>query len=162
MSIWRCPACGTLYPNVYRCLKCGTPTKFAAFEAPADTKTVAREDTTGISTASRTAGAVSGEEWFPIQHVGMIPWSLAERAYDVYSAKYGTTQSLQRLAERGGFGLAELGCLLSAPRGRLDSQQELNLCCEVAAREILKALTHPPSVAAVPEETGKPVVAIRE
>lgn len=37
-----------------------------------------------------------------------IPWSLAEKAYEVYSSKYGTSQSLERLAERGGFGLGEL------------------------------------------------------
>jgi hypothetical protein len=33
---------------------------------------------------------------------------LAEKAYEVYSSKYGTSQSLERLAERGGFGLGEL------------------------------------------------------
>lgn len=37
-----------------------------------------------------------------------IPWSLAERAYIDYSRRYGTNQSLERLAERGGFGPTEL------------------------------------------------------
>ncbi|CAM3463382.1 hypothetical protein COSO111634_16555 [Corallococcus soli] len=37
-----------------------------------------------------------------------IPWSLAERAYADYSRRYGTSQSLERLAERGGFGPTEL------------------------------------------------------
>ncbi|NBD09258.1 hypothetical protein [Corallococcus silvisoli] len=37
-----------------------------------------------------------------------IPWSLAERAYAVYARRYGTDQSLARLAERGGFGPGEL------------------------------------------------------
>lgn len=37
-----------------------------------------------------------------------IPWWLAEIAYEDYSAKYGTTQSLQRMADRGGFGQWEL------------------------------------------------------
>jgi hypothetical protein len=37
-----------------------------------------------------------------------IPWSTAERAYAAYSVRFGTTQSLERLAERGGFGPREL------------------------------------------------------
>ena len=37
-----------------------------------------------------------------------IPWSVAERAYSVYSSRYGTGQSLERLCERGGFGPGEL------------------------------------------------------
>lgn len=37
-----------------------------------------------------------------------IPWSVAEIAYGEYSRRYGTGQSLQRLAERGGFGWCEM------------------------------------------------------
>lgn len=37
-----------------------------------------------------------------------IPWWLAEIAYEYYSKRYGTQQSLERLAERGGFGREEL------------------------------------------------------
>lgn len=37
-----------------------------------------------------------------------IPWWLAEIAYECYSGSYGTSQSLERLAERGGFGRDEL------------------------------------------------------
>ncbi len=33
----------------------------------------------------------------------LIPWSVAELAYSVYASRYGTGQSLARLAERGGF-----------------------------------------------------------
>ena len=46
-----------------------------------------------------------------------IPWWLAEEAYKVYSAKYGTQQSLERLAERGGFGREELVWLLRGASG---------------------------------------------
>jgi len=41
-----------------------------------------------------------------------IPWSIAEKAYKEYVRKYGTDQSLERLAERGGFGEDELNGLL--------------------------------------------------
>lgn len=41
-----------------------------------------------------------------------IPWWLAEIAYEHYAARFGTQQSLERLAERGGFGRDELVGLL--------------------------------------------------
>ncbi len=41
-----------------------------------------------------------------------IPWWLAEIAYEYYSERYGTGQSLERLAERGGFGRYELVALI--------------------------------------------------
>jgi hypothetical protein len=43
---------------------------------------------------------------------GQVPWCVAERAYEVYAAKYGTHQTLEHLAERGGFGWNELVWLL--------------------------------------------------
>lgn len=44
-----------------------------------------------------------------------VPWSIAEQAYSVYSSKYGRGQSLERLAERGGFGHGEMD--MWAPEG---------------------------------------------
>lgn len=41
-----------------------------------------------------------------------IPWWLAEEAYKYYSERFGTSQSLQQLANRGGFGREELLMLL--------------------------------------------------
>lgn len=95
-----------------------------------------------MDSVNKRAGASPGaRRWFPIQNVGLIPWALAERAYVDYARRHGTEQSLERLAERGGFGLAELGLHLSAPRGRLDgTTTELNLRCECATEEIIKAL----------------------
>lgn len=37
-----------------------------------------------------------------------VSWSTAEIAYGVYSSRYGSEQSLERLAERGGFGCFEM------------------------------------------------------
>lgn len=48
---------------------------------------------------------------FPIQKGSPIPWYIAERAYATYVQFYGTDQSMERLAERGGFGLQEFACL---------------------------------------------------
>jgi hypothetical protein len=41
-----------------------------------------------------------------------IPMEIAEEAYKEYAAQYGTSQSLARLNERGGFDAAELASLL--------------------------------------------------
>jgi hypothetical protein len=64
---------------------------------------------------------------FPIQrdrdakpHPMRIPWSVAELAYSVYSARYGTSQSLETLAERGGFGAGEMDKFLPDWRDRCD------------------------------------------
>lgn len=43
---------------------------------------------------------------------GQVPWGVAEEAYKVYSRRYGTSQSLEHLADRGGFGWSELVMLL--------------------------------------------------
>jgi hypothetical protein len=50
----------------------------------------------------------------PIKHYQLciIPWWLAEEAYEHYSKLYGSSQSLERLAERGGFDREELLWLL--------------------------------------------------
>lgn len=52
---------------------------------------------------------------FPIQterdadpHPLSIPWEVAELAYSVYAGRYGTAQTLKRLAERGGFAPSEM------------------------------------------------------
>ena len=41
-----------------------------------------------------------------------IPWWLAEVAYAEYARQFGTDQSIERMAERAGFGRTELMSLL--------------------------------------------------
>jgi hypothetical protein len=50
----------------------------------------------------------------------MIPWEIAERAYAEYAKRYGTSQSLERLAERGGFDVGEMDMLLPSWRNEVD------------------------------------------
>ncbi len=46
---------------------------------------------------------------FPIHSSNVtIPWSVAEQAYLGYIKKYGSGQTLEMLAERGGFGVEEM------------------------------------------------------
>jgi hypothetical protein len=56
---------------------------------------------------------------FPLR----IPWDVAELAYSVYSSRYGTSQSLSRLAERGGFHVSEMDDMLPDWRERCDTIQ---------------------------------------
>ena len=64
---------------------------------------------------------LTSQKNFPIQKtygVGgnepqtVIPWWLAEEAYSYYASRFGRGQSLERLAERGGFARKELLGLL--------------------------------------------------
>ena len=41
-----------------------------------------------------------------------IDWTTAEELYTVYSCLFGTDQSLERIAERGGFGWGEVPIML--------------------------------------------------
>ena len=51
-------------------------------------------------------------------HPMRVPWSIAELAYSVYASRYGRSQSLERLAERGGFHAGEMDDLLPDWRER--------------------------------------------
>lgn len=51
------------------------------------------------------------ERRFPIQPGASVPWSLAQAAYTTYARLFGSEQSMERLAERGGFGWGEFACL---------------------------------------------------
>ena len=51
---------------------------------------------------------ISTQDPYPHPHPAQIPWSMAELAYSKYARQFGTSQSLQRIAERGGFGPAEM------------------------------------------------------
>ncbi len=55
---------------------------------------------------------------FPIQDVGTVAWAAAEHAFSNYAQRYGTDQSLMRIAQRGGFGLGEFADLFFGYDGR--------------------------------------------
>lgn len=44
----------------------------------------------------------------PMQDGPPLPWELAEVVYQAYSHQFGNSQSIDRIAERGGFGWAEV------------------------------------------------------
>lgn len=51
---------------------------------------------------------MSKPKTFPIQDHGRVPWEVAEQAYIGYVKECGTSQTLERLGERGGFGVEEM------------------------------------------------------
>lgn len=69
---------------------------------------------------------------FPIQGYGSIPWHIAQKAYGAYAAKYGTRQSLERLAERHGFGVGEMDELYPPWRDEVDENKRLRSAIEDA------------------------------
>ncbi len=64
-----------------------------------------------------------------------VPWEIAERAYSVYSARYGTSQSLKRLAERGGFHPGEMDDLLPGWRDEVNVFAQLRAELKAALRD---------------------------
>lgn len=83
---------------------------------------------------------MSEPRMFPIQtkrgakpHPLLIPWSVAELAYSVYAAQYGRSQTLERLAQRGGFGPGEMDEYL--PDWRERCSEITTLTARLAAAE---------------------------
>lgn len=68
-------------------------------------------------------------------HPLRIPWSVAELAYSVYSGRYGTGQSLERLAERGGFHASEMDEYVPDWRDRASELTALRAKLAEAERE---------------------------
>lgn len=59
------------------------------------------------------------------QGVRSIPMWLAEEAYAVYSARYGTSQSLETLGRRGGFSEGELDMFVPGWRDKISEAARL-------------------------------------
>lgn len=65
---------------------------------------------------------MSEERQFPLQEDRRpVPWSWAEEAYREYAFCYGTSQTLERIAERGGFGAVEMIHLLVSRIKRMEA-----------------------------------------
>lgn len=62
---------------------------------------------------------------FPVQRFGVIPWEVGQRAYEKYASMYGTDQSLERLAERGGFDVPEMDQYYPAWRNHIGELAKL-------------------------------------
>lgn len=54
-----------------------------------------------------------------------MPWAVADRAWAAYSAQYGREQSVERLAQRGGFGWGEMDMLFPGWRDATDQWKAL-------------------------------------
>lgn len=82
---------------------------------------------------------------FPIQakhgsqpHPMRIPWSVAEKAYSVYTARYGRGQSLERIAERGGFYAEEMDLFMPNWRDEAGEIKQLRAALTLADRRVVQ------------------------
>ena len=57
-----------------------------------------------------------GDRMMPMQDGPPIDWATAEKVYEAYVALYGNGQSIDRIADRGGFGWAEVAAIFDAVR----------------------------------------------
>lgn len=76
---------------------------------------------------------------FPIQfergaaaHPREVPWSVAERAYSAYASKWGQGQTIERLAERGGFAPSEMDMFLPGWREEVSEIARLSAALDAA------------------------------
>ncbi|AMV25489.1 hypothetical protein VT84_13910 [Gemmata sp. SH-PL17] len=93
------------------------------------------------------AEVIKKERMFPLQTSRtapagprQIPWSVAEVAYGEYTRLYGSSQSLERLAERGGFGWCEMDSL--HPKWREEVNEINSLREQVAKLQRFKDYVH--------------------
>lgn len=81
---------------------------------------------------------------FPIQGGLTVSWEAAEQAYKGYVSRFGANQTLERLAERGGFGVLEFIRLFShdRPWARRDqSPTDVEMATALAKGDIRQAKT---------------------
>lgn len=93
---------------------------------------------------------------FPIQrgnrgvapHPLTVSWETAELAYSVYSAHYGRGQSLERLAQRGGFGPEEMDAYLPDWRERESREVKVAVLVEAVITTVNEAhpFAKPPAI----------------
>lgn len=73
---------------------------------------------------------------FPLTTGGSVPWLLGEEGYRTYAKFNGNDQSIERMAQRGGFAFEELACLV---QGHTGYGQPQHLDCIEALRRRLSA-----------------------
>lgn len=93
--------------------------------------------------------------------IGSIPWPIAEVAYLAYAKRYGTGQSLERIAERGGFYPEELDKL--HPTWRAEIREVVRLEAELHAKTtaLLAADDKVAELLGKLEETNSEILSLR-
>lgn len=87
-----------------------------------------------------------------------IPWWLAEEAYLEYSKLYGSEQSLERLAERGGFYVEEMHDLRPGWKEAASGVEAYELFVKAAEETIARADDHADSYISQPIRTALAVL----
>jgi hypothetical protein len=88
---------------------------------------------------SQESSSMQTDRRFPIQGGLTVSWAAAERAYKHYSKHFGTDQSLERLAERGGFGVIEFVHLYYDIMSGRGKPSDLGVAQALAEADVRKA-----------------------
>lgn len=123
----------------------------------------------GATVAPVSSDAATGRPaLFPMQGGGPnIPWTLAEAIFEAYERNYGSSQSIEKLAARGGFTWHEVDiCFQQLPqRTRLQICEKANavLLAEATGRaDLVKALEEAKGIADYEHERANKLVAERD
>lgn len=60
------------------------------------------------------------DKLFPMQDGPDVSWEVGALFYLIYSSRYGTEQSIEGIAERGGFGYKEIELLVNEAYDRIN------------------------------------------
>jgi len=93
---------------------------------------------------------------FPVVKGGFIPYSIAEKIYAAYVKEYGTEQSLQTIATRGGFGISEMDALYPKWRNELKDIIDAKYKLELDVLEGVKPAVQP-AVTPTPSAENRPI-----
>lgn len=112
-------SCGHKYGAVYKCPECirDVRSRYAEFPLQAE------------------RGRDSKVKPGPLS----VPWSVAEKAFATYAARYGTDQSVERLAERAGFSWGEMDLFYPEWREATDAWKNLELTVDEQAKRAADA-----------------------
>jgi hypothetical protein len=102
---------GQVYGSIYRAM-------LAAATAEAGNAIEDRNVWKRVVPPEEVGAEPDAERQFPMQDGPPIPWSLARAIYAGYVALFGCEQSLERIAERQGFGWSEVPFLYGRPQSR--------------------------------------------
>jgi hypothetical protein len=92
-------------------------------------QTVTDRDEQIATLQRKLAAATQQQREFPVMlprgSRRMIPWAIGVEAWQEYAKKHGTSQSVERIAERGGFGEGEMDEFVPTWRERTDTIRTL-------------------------------------
>jgi hypothetical protein len=107
---WQCSGCHTLFARPWQklCPVCGREDYWSGSHILQAFAARLREVLADLAAKDAEIARLQTPRLAPVQGHEPIPWSVHLRAYEGYAKRLGASQTADRLAERGGFGVSEL------------------------------------------------------